>query len=80
MKLHQNNSSVNQTRLPLLCEIWSHTPILRQAAGRQSDKILVDLLQIVRIFMVFNKVQCYYSDTNAVFSGKVYCEECYRGM
>ena len=79
MNLHQNNSFVNQTQLPLLCE---KSPSASGSYGRPAgsqintgrfEKFSTD--HIGRIFAAFNtKVQCYYSVTNAfqlVFSGKM---------
>ena len=65
MNLHRNNSFVNQTQLPLLCE-KSGTILLvvvdlmtDRPGGQQSDEILVDFKfftdRIVRIFTVFNE-------------------------
>ena len=66
MNLHQNNSSVNWTRLPLLCEktgaihlVLVGLTAVWQAGSRQSDEIVVDFEiftdRIVRIFAAFNK-------------------------
>ena len=44
--LHRNNSFVNWTRLPLLCEKFGAIPLVSLMAGRQagqqSDEIVVD--------------------------------------
>ena len=65
--IHQNNSFVNQTRLPLLCEKSGAIllALLRQAgwqAARQSDEILVDLKNLNSLQIAFSqsltKVQC----------------------
>ena len=78
MNLHQNNSFINRTRLPLLCEKSRAILLVLVGltagwqSGRQSDKILVDLKNFIFSWFTsvgflrrLTKVQCYYSVTNA---------------
>ena len=60
INLNWNNSLVNRTRLPLLCEksgaillVLVGLTTVRQA-GRHSDQILVDL----KIFKILNRLHC----------------------
>ena len=64
INLHRNNIFINRMRLPLLCEKSGAIllVLVGLTAGRQSDKIVVDLKflkfstdHIIRIFTAFNE-------------------------
>ena len=63
MNLHPNNSFINWTQLPLLCEkfVAILLVLVGLMAGRQSDEILIDfeiefsIDRIIGIFMAFNE-------------------------
>ena len=56
MNLHRNNSFVNWTRLPLLCEKFGAIllVLVNLMAGRQSDEIVVDF----EIFKILYRLHC----------------------
>ena len=58
MNLHQSNSFVNRTQLPLLCEKSGAILLVPVGftAGRQSDEILVDLEILYILYRAFNEV------------------------
>ena len=76
MNLHRNNSFINWTWLPLLCERFGAILLVLVGlmAVRQSDKIVVDFeifkilyrsIASLRFSLHLSKVQCYYSVTTA---------------
>ena len=77
MNLHQNNSFVNRTRLPLLCEKSGAILLvlvgLMADGSLQSDEILVDFKNFLWIASLWclTKVQCYQC-ISVGFLSKVY--------